>query len=383
MFNTPTKKFINIILIAIFIAILASFGAIALNFYLFPKLSTYPIFSKYAFLKKAAENTTIINKTEQVVMKEDSSVNKIASQVSAATVEIISIPQNNQLNQQKKETGKTGNGIVVTGDGVIATYRTAINEIDSDYKILMIDGSAFQAKLIGIDEFTNIAYLRIESSDLPAVSFANSDDSFAGKKLIAVGNSFSDYVNKYSSGLLSNINKTFNISGKALSSSEKLEGVFDLDFANESEYIGSPVIDFNGELIGIIGSTTIDSKEKFFAIPSNVIRQSIDAMIKNELDQRPVLGIYYISITKPYATLNNLNIEKGARIFSAQGIPVISGSAAEKAGFKNNDIVTSVDEKEIDLSNPLSNLVNSYKKGDTLEFTVSRNGQETKLTAKL
>lgn len=181
MDKTNLKKFIKLIAISIFIAILASIGALALNFYVFPKLSTYSFFSHYSFLKKAAENTTVINRTEQVVVKEDSTADKIASQAASATVEIVSIPNiPNTPNNPKAAApvvGKTGNGVIVTSDGVIATYRNAINETDSTYKIILFDGSQYDASLLGIDGFTNIAYLKVDNSNLPIVSFADSDDS--------------------------------------------------------------------------------------------------------------------------------------------------------------------------------------------------------------
>jgi serine protease Do len=386
--NSKIKKFIKLIMVAAFIAVLASFGALWLNFYAFPKLSTYSMLSKYAFLKKAAENTTIINRTEQITVKDDSSVDKIASQASSATVEIVSIPTSTNLNAQKTSlgqaiAGKDGNGIIVTSDGVIATYRTAIDETNSAYKIILLDGAQYDATLLGIDEFTDIAYLKVNNSNLPIISFANSDDSVPGKKLIAIAKSLDDYQSKFSSGLLSNINKTFNISGKALASSEKLEGVFEIDFANQNEYIGGPVINYSGDLIGLIGSVTVDNQKKFFAIPANQIRKSMDLMTKNQLSNRPVLGAYYISITENYNLINRLDLEKGARVFSTQGISVLFGSPADKAGLKNGDVIKAVNDKEVNLNNPLSNLVNDNQKGSQIQITILRNGQELKLPVQL
>lgn len=198
-----------------------------------------------------------------------------------------------------------------------------------------------------------------------------------------MGKSLSDYQSKFSSGFLSNINKTFNISGKALSSSENLEGIFEIDFGNQDEYVGGPVIDYNGDLVGLIGSVIINNQEKFFAIPSNQIRKSMDLLVKNQLSQRPVLGVYYTSISEDYALINNLSTASGARVYSSQGISVLSGSPADKAGIKNNDIITAVNDQKIDLDNPLSNLINDYQKGDSVELTVQRNGQEMKITVQL
>lgn len=361
-------------------------GAAVFQSYVLPKASVSPIFSKFGLFKKALENVTIVNKTEQVTVQENDSVNKIASQASASVVNIISISEKEKSPLNPFQGIRNGTGIIVASDGFIATYRTALIETGATYKVLLFNGSSFDAKLTGIDEFTNLAFLKIDTSNLSSVPFANSEDFFPGKRLIAIGNSFKEYQNRYSSGLLSNINKTFNIGGKTLSQSEKLEGIFETDFLDQKEYVGGPVINYNGELVGIIGSLTIDNQEKFFQIPSNIVKSSMESAIRNELQKRPYLGIYYLPISKAYAIANSLSREKGALIYSPsgkQGLAIISGSPAEKAGLKINDIVISVDNNEINLDNPLSDLLSQYKKGDAVEFGVLREGQEMKIKVNL
>lgn len=380
------KKSIKILSLVALFLLFGIIGAAIFQSYVLPKASVSPVFSKLGIFKKASENVTIVNKTEQVTVQENDSVNKIASQASASVVNIISISEKEKSLLNPFQGIRNGTGVVVTSDGLIATYRTALIETDAKYKILLFNGSSFDANLIGLDEFTNLAFLKIDTSNLSVVPFANSDDLFPGKRMIAIGNSFEEYQNRYSSGLLSNIDKTFNIGGKTLSQSEKLEGIFETDFLNQKEYIGGPVIDYNGELVGIIGSLTIDNQEKFFQIPSNVVKSSMELAIKNGLQLRPYLGIYYLPISKAYAIANNLSREKGALIYSPsgkQGLAIIAGSPAEKAGLKINDIIISAGDKEINLDNPLSNLLSQYKKGDAVEFGILRDGQEVKIKASL
>jgi S1-C subfamily serine protease len=380
------NRFTRISLLALYMFIIGGIGSVVFQAYILPKASSSTMLSKLKLFKKASENVTIVNKTEQVVVKEDDSISKVASQAGAAVVNITSVSEKNKSLFNPMSGIKNGTGIVLTSDGMIVTYRTAISETDSIYKILSFNGSSFDAKLVGIDEFTNLAFLKIDTSNLSVISFANSDDFHPGKGLIAIGNSFEDYQNRYSAGILSNIDKTFNIGGKTLSLSEKLEGVFETDILNQEDYLGGPITNYNGELVGIIGSLTIDSKEKFFQIPSNVIKNSMDLAIKNELGNRPYLGIYYLPISKVYAIANNLNRDKGALIYSPsgkQGLAIIAGSPAEKAGLKINDVITFVSDNEINLDNSLSNLLSQYKKGDLVELTVIRDGQEMKVRVQL
>ena len=370
----------------LFIFVFGSIGALWANYYLLPKLSTFPLFSRSDILKRFRENVTIVTKNEQLIVPEEGAITKIASQASATTVNIISIPQAGTSKLQTTLTqSKVGSGVAVTGDGLIVTYRDAILEKNAHYKVLTNNGNSFDAELAAIDEFSNLAFLKIAGSNLSSISLANSDDFSAGKRVIALGAGLSAYQNKYFSGLLSNFNKTFNISGEALSNSGKLEGVFETDFLSQKELVGSPVINYNGELAGIIGSVKIDNQEKIFVIPSNQVRRSIEKSIQGNSGKLANLGVYYISLNKIYALSHNLTQESGALIFSPsgkQGLAVLANSPAEKAGLRINDIVTAVGDKTIDLEHPLSNLINEYRTGDEVPLTIVRDGKEIKSTIK-
>ncbi|NTW27505.1 MAG: serine protease, partial [Candidatus Moranbacteria bacterium] len=343
--------------------------------------------SRINLLKRSAENVTVINKTEQVTIKEDDSINEIASQASNAVVNIISFSsQKDVLTKLTKNIDQSGTGVMVTSDGVIATYRTAIIEKNATYKVLLWSGMSYDAKLIGVDEFTNLAFLKVDVTNLTAISFGDSNGVVPGKKIVAIGNSFGEYQNRYATGLLSNIAKTYNLAGKTVSSSEKLEGVFESDFSGQSEYIGGPVIGYSGDLIGIVGSIIIDGQTQYFQIPSNVVGKTLELALADGLENRPLFGAYYISITKEYAMAHNLNQDKGALIFSPsgkQGLALLAASPAEKAGLRINDIILAVNNQEVNLGNPFSNLISQYKKGDTIELSVIRDSKDLKIVVKL
>jgi serine protease Do len=335
-------------------------------------------------LKRSAENVTVINKTEQVTIKEDDSINEVASQASNAVVNIISIAA--QKDTAVKAIEKSGTGVVVTGDGLIATYRGAIIEKNATYQIFLFNGNYYAGTLVGIDEFSDLAFLKIDAPNLTASSFGDSADAHPGKKLVAIGNSFGEYQNRYATGLLSNVNKTFNLGGMSVASSEKLEGVFEDDFIDQNEYVGGPVIGYSGDLLGIIGTLTIDGQAKYFEIPSNVVKKSEDMALADTLNSRSSFGAYYLSISKEYAIAHKLDRDRGALIYSPsgkQGLAIIAGSPAEKAGLRINDIIVSVNNQGVNLDNPLSNLLSQYKKGDSVELTVDRNREEIKISVEL
>lgn len=388
------KKIGWLLILTCIIAFIGGIGSIFLDRYVIPKFADSSVFSRFAFLKKATENTTIINKTEQVVVREDDSVEKIASQATTAVVKIVSVNKNkipnanNQLSDATTDmpTLFVGSGILVTNDGLIVTYRKAITEKNAEYTVILFNGASYTAQLDGIDPLTNLAYLKISANNVPAISFSNSDDVRSGKKLIALAASSQGRQNQFSTALLNTVDKTFNLSEKTVASSEKLEGVFTMDFPNQKDYVGGPVINYNGEVVGLVALTELDNQKQYFVLPSNAIKSSLDVELSGHLDARPVLGVYYISVTQEMSIAYRLDRDRGALVFSPSGkssLAVIAGSPAEKAKLQANDIILAVNNKEINLDNPLSMLIGQLKKEETVELTVLRNKVEIKIPVTL
>lgn len=381
-----TKK----IALIIFIVILSTLSAVIANRYLFPYLASTKTFQKYDFLKKSTENVTVINRTEQVSVKEDSSIKKIASQNASSVVSIISyanpeVAKTVSLKGQKQTAPaawKDGAGVIATSDGMIMTYFSAINTENSKYKVITYDGNSYDAELLAIDSWSNLAFLKIYASNLPAVSFGDSDEIQPGEKVVAMGMSYSKYQTRFGAGIVSDLDPTLNLSGKTISSSEKMEGVFRTDLSWDKNYVGGPIIDYSGQVVGISGAIELDGKTEYFQIPSKKVKLVIDKAINQELDKNYTLGIYYVPVTKAYSIANSLKIEKGALIYSPsgqQGLAIMAGSPASKADFRINDIITQINGEEINLDNSLPDLLYQHKRGDEIEFTILRDGNEIKL----
>lgn len=375
------------IIIVLLIVILGGLGGIIADRYLFPYLSTNKLFSKYAFLKKSTENVTVINRTEQIFVKEDSSVGKIGNQAANTVVNIISLPEVTTTAANRRiATTQNGTGVIVTSDGLIMTYVSALNLTNATYKVLAADGNAYDAALQGVDAYSNLAFLKINASNLPVIAFGNSDEAQPGEKVITVGNEFGSYANRYALGLLSGFNSAYNIAGKAVAFSDKLEGVFEYGTTIENQSVGGPVLDYAGQAIGIMGSVAQNGTENFFVIPANKVRKVIDRAIAKETAKAPALGAYYISLNKTVALAAGLSVEKGALIYSPSGqasLALLAGSPAQKAGLRLNDLIIAVNGRAIDLENTLPDLLYQFKKGDMVELTVVRETQEIKVPVQL
>lgn len=379
------KKISKKFLILLFVMLFGGIGGIIINRFIFPRLAAQKFFSHYEFLKKSAENTTLINKTEQVFIKEDTSVSKIAGQTTSSVVGIISFSNQTEKTISSKQKlvqnePKIGTGVIATSDGMILTYASAINLENSKYKVLISDGNLYDANLVGVDSFSNLAFLKISASNLSAVSFANSDEENAGEKVLAIGYGSENYPFAYNSGLIGSIENNFSVSGKNLASSESLQGVFKMDFNPEQSFIGGPVANYAGQVIGIIGANKIESENNFFILPSNKAKKIIEKAIRGELSNNPVLGIYFVPLSRDYAIQNGLNNQKGALIFSVsgqRGLAIMANSSADKAGLQLGDIITKINNDEIDETHSLPDLLYQYKKGDKINLTIIRAGQES------
>lgn len=389
------KKALIFSLLVVVILVLGGIGGVFFERALVPRLAATEYFGKFDFFKKATEHVTVVNKTEQVVVREDDSVEKIVSQPATAVVNIVALPlsekevKGNQASLgAAAEEVVTTTGVLLTNDGLVVTYsELPLDTLKTRYSILLYDGSIHEASFVGRDTLTNLSFFRVnDASNTPAIALANSDDARVGKKLIAIGNTFAEYQNRLSVGILGNVNRIFNLSGKTVASSEKWEGVFETNLDKPEVYVGGPVIGFNGEMVGIVGTLMINNTAQAFLIPSNVVRDSLNHVINNTLDKRPTLGVYYLSITKALALGRGLSRDRGALIYSrsgSTGLALIADSPAMKAGLQAGDIITTVNGVEINLDTPLSEALSRYSKGDTIEVGIFRAGEEKTVSVSL
>ncbi|MCA9364703.1 MAG: serine protease [Candidatus Moranbacteria bacterium] len=370
----------------LFLMVVLIFGGVSGAIFVkavFPWLATFPVFAENSFFQQAiGDNVTIINKTEQVVVREDSSINTITSQASATVVTVIAKP-GQDVAIPKPVT--ISSGVILTGDGYIVTYADSVDEKETIYKVILSDGHQYDASVEGFDSYTKLLFLKVEDSNLPAIALANSNDVRPGKKVVGIANSVISRESIFTTGIVSAVDVTFNTSGEVVASSEKLEGVLRTDFVDHKKFLGSPVVDYNSELVGVIAKVAIGDNEEYYEIPSNAVRDALNRTVDKTLDKRAVLGVSYQSLNKFNAVAKDFEQENGALIFSPsgrQGLAVLAGSSAQKAGIKVGDIITKVGQTGVSPQTPLSTIVAGYSIGETVEMTIIREKKEQVLTVK-
>jgi S1-C subfamily serine protease len=374
----------------VFFFIIAAIASIFSEHYLFPRLSSVEFFSKNKLFKNLSQDVVVVNKTEQVTVNEGQSIVNYLNNAQPSIVEVISQRKSDSGANAQVVESKVGSGVILTADGIIATYQSAVIQDGSVYKIITSDGTSYDAELVMADKFSNITFLRaVGANNLPTVSFIAPEDIKVGSKIIVAGKNGYNAYPSYQTGIISEQALSYSLAGP-LASSDKLQGVLFIDSnISKSEnptLSGGEVVDYNGDLVGILGFGNEIQNPKSFVVPVNHIQYLLDQYLKEGSIKRATLGIYYIPLTLENSYLTNGEYSKGALVYSAsrqQGLAVISGSPADKAGLKIMDLITSVNDEEVDLGQNLALLISKYKSGDTVKLKTIRDGKEMEIKVTL
>ncbi|BCE02322.1 Do family serine endopeptidase [Marinicellulosiphila megalodicopiae] len=264
-----------------------------------------------------------------------------------------------------------GSGFIVSQDGYILTNDHVAANSD-EIEVKLNDGRVFIAKLIGTDSESDVAVLKIEAQNLPALTLADSDQLKVGEWVLAIGSPF-DFDYSVTAGIVS-------AKGRSLPGSERFVPFIQTDVAINPGNSGGPLFNMNGEVVGInsqIYSRSGGFMGLSFAIPSNVALNVMDQLKDGGTVKRGWLGIQMEpsfnedpQLAKSLGALNN----NGALVNR-----VALNSPAEQAGLKAGDIITHFNGEILKKFSNLSPLVSSLKPGTTIELTVLRAGQTLNL----
>lgn len=284
--------------------------------------------------------------------------------------------RNNQRSQPreiKRKQTALGSGFIISNDGYIITNNHVIDGADK-IKVTLNDKSTYSAKLIGTDKDTDVAILKINSKK--KLKYLNLGDSKAlkvGQWAIAIGNPFG-LNNTMTVGIIS-------AKGRSGMGIENYEDFIQTDASINPGNSGGPLVDINGNVIGI--NTAILSKSGGnmgigFAIPINMVKPIKNSLIKNGKVERGWLGVSIQPLNDKMAEKFGLKTTKGALIGE-----VLKGSPAKKAGLKRGDIVLQINGNAIKDYNDLRNKIGATPPGTKVRLTLLRNRKNINITVKL
>ncbi|MCB9356042.1 MAG: trypsin-like peptidase domain-containing protein [Lewinellaceae bacterium] len=276
---------------------------------------------------------------------------------------------------QPQPRSGTGSGVIYTSDGYILTNNHVVDFAD-EFEVTLHDNREYKARLVGRDDNTDMAVIKIDAKDLPAIELGNSDDVKVGEWVLAVGNPF-DLTSTVTAGIVSAKARDINIikSGKAI------ESFIQTDAAVNPGNSGGALVDVNGRLIGInsaIATPTGVFAGYSFAIPVNLVKRIADDLINYGEYRRPYLGVDIAPMDSYLAEQMGVNYVPGVAV-----VKVYPDGSAEKYGIKIKDIVTKINGRNVTNTSELIEQVSRSKLGETVTLTVMREGKEKDIPVRL
>ena len=313
------------------------------------------------------------------VKKVDGQTLMTPSEVYASTVNSVasincSAVSTNIFGQQT-ESASSGSGFIYTADGYIVTNQHVVANASS-INVTLYNGDTYPATLVGSDSDYDVAVLKIDAKDLPAVTLGSSTDVNVGDTVLAIGNPLGELTFSMSQGIVSCVNRAINVEGTPFN-------MIQVDASINPGNSGGPLMNLYGEVVGIVSAkyssyadTTVEGLG--FAIPINDVQSIIKDIIENgSVGNKAYMAITAGTMTQQMAAQYKINATEGVFVYSVE-----DGGAGDKAGLKLGDVITKLNDTQITSMEDLSAAKKCFKGGDTVTLTVLRDGKEitTQLT---
>jgi Do/DeqQ family serine protease len=272
-----------------------------------------------------------------------------------------------------------GSGVIISKEGYIVTNNHVV-EGANEIEVTTNDDQTFKAKLVGTDEATDIALLKIEGKNFPVIPFGDSDALKVGEWVLAVGNPF-NLTSTVTAGIVSakgrgSVFSGYGYGGQGMRAQDRVESFIQTDAAVNPGNSGGALVNTKGELVGIntaIYSETGNFVGYSFAVPISLVKKVVSDIREYGTVQRAVLGVIIISLpdlkeTEP-ETYEKLKVHEGVYVKEFS-----TSSSAQKAGVKEGDVITAINGTKVKSSNELRALINRFRPGNTVEVQLNRNG---------
>ncbi len=276
-----------------------------------------------------------------------------------------------------------GSGFLISSDGLVLTNKHVVLDTKASYTVFTNDGKKYAGKVLARDPVQDLAVIKIEGANFPTVTLGDSDALELGQTAIAIGNALGEFRNTVSVGVISGLSRTVSASGGE-GFSETIQGVIQTDAAVNPGNSGGPLLNLRGEVVGINTAIASGAQSIGFSIPVNRAKRDIASVKQHGEIQTPFLGVRYLMITPEVAKSQKLSVDYGALVRgSSDGPAVTPGSPAAQAGVQAEDIILEVNGKKVDREHPLSDYVNQFGVGETIQVKVNRGGKELTLSVTL
>jgi serine protease Do len=345
----------------------------------------------YFGLRYWPERTTSLDTSaaqQKIVSSQSELISTIAEQVSPSVVSInvesqqsVSAIEMFYWGSGNTTTESAGTGIILSSDGIIITNRHVVAGNDVKISVVNNEGQVYDnVEILAIDTRPNydIAFLKINDvTDLVPAKLGNSSDMKIGDLVIAIGYALGEFANTVTSGIISGLGRPIIAGDSGGGSAESLTNLFQTDAAINPGNSGGPLLNSNGEVIGINTATASNAENIGFSIPVDDIKAQIVSILTKGKLEIPYFGIHYITLNEAIQEYYDLPASEGAWLRGNNlQLAVITDSPADKAGLKEGDIITKMNDEPIRADRVFSTVLSQYKVGDTLTIIYLRGEDE-------
>ena len=284
-----------------------------------------------------------------------------------------------------------GSGVIVDTDGHIITNNHVVEGAqEGGLQVIFSNGDTVQATLVGTDNITDLAVLKVEEQVPGTVPLGNSENLKVGETVIAIGSALGDFRNTVTVGVVSGLHRILT-SDSGVNMTEMIQTDAAINHGNS----GGPLLNLSGQVVGINTAVVRGSGDSVtgesdvaeglgFAIPVDTVRTISTQLIRTGRVPRPYLGVETRALSPQIASYYDLRDENGNLLENGVIVrSVFRGSAADRAGLRQADVIVAINDKAIDEEHPLVNVLMNFQPGDTVDVHILRNGRPMTLKATL
>jgi serine protease Do len=295
----------------------------------------------------------------------------------------FSVPRVRENGTELREIGG-GSGFIVSNDGMIVTNRHVVEDDEAFYSVLLNDGTAYDAVVLARDPQLDIAILKIDEpleSSLTYARFGDSESLRLGETVIAIGNALAEFRNSVSVGVVSGLARSV-VATDGMGRSEQLDQVIQTDAAINPGNSGGPLLNLDGEVIGVNVATSRGADNIGFALPAHIVKRVVESVRENGEIIRPYLGVRYVMLNSEMAERNGLPVSYGAYIIGGDDAAVLPGSPADRAGLADGSVILSIDGVTL-RETELATVLRGKEVGQEIELVVWQDGVERTVSVTL
>ena len=284
----------------------------------------------------------------------------------------------------------SGSGFIVDESGIIITNKHVVADKEAQYAVYTDDNQKYDAEILARDPIEDIAIIKIDAKNLPAVELGDSSAIELGMPVLAIGNALGIFKNTVSYGIISGLARAIQAAAPPTGNNkelvmQELRGLIQTDAAINPGNSGGPLVTLDGKVIGINAAVVFGAQNLNFTLPINAVKRDLSDLKKHGRIVRPLLGLRYVTVDENLKEKMKLAVDYGALVAGqpphAHG--VVPQSPAQKAGIKDKDIVLECDGEKITREKTIQDFLETKTVGDKLHLKVLRGDEKLDLEVTL